>query len=88
VVLAAFKAAVRALRGPRRWVRLPLASANLYFFNYLAANSVLIRCLVPIEALRPRFRYIKASEYMDVSVSQMWQPKASTNWGGESSNCI
>jgi hypothetical protein len=28
VVLAAFKAAVRALRGPRRWVRLPHASAK------------------------------------------------------------
>jgi len=28
------------------------------------------------------FHYINASEYMDVSVSQMWQPKASTNWGG------
>lgn len=28
MVLAAFKAAVRALRGLRRWVRLPFVSAN------------------------------------------------------------
>ena len=31
MVLAAFKAAVRALRGLRRWVRLPLASAIVFF---------------------------------------------------------
>jgi hypothetical protein len=31
VVLAAFKAAVRALRGFRRWVRLPHASAKVFF---------------------------------------------------------
>jgi len=35
VVLAAFKAAVRTLRGLRRWVRLPHASANSLMIRLL-----------------------------------------------------
>jgi hypothetical protein len=50
VVLAAFKAAVRALRGLRRWVRLPLASAKVFFpqGNY---SGFLIVCGAAIRSI-------------------------------------